>query len=93
MCTYATTSLPVRGSGKGAEGWFALSDATVYFDHPVHAGADHTLNIDLLNPARGPGSRVALEHEPASARALAHAILQSLDSAPPGLLPSAPDGA
>ncbi len=93
MCTYETTSLPVRGSGKGAEGWFALSDATVYFDHPVHAGADHTLNIDLLNPSRGPGSRVALELEPSSARALAHAILQSLDGAPPGLLAGPPAGA
>jgi hypothetical protein len=86
MCTYQTTSIAVTGSGKGAEGWFALSDASVYFDHPVHAAADHTLNIDLLNPARGPGFRVALELDPHSARALAEAILQSLDTAPPGLL-------
>jgi hypothetical protein len=85
MCTYDTTRLSVRGSGKGADGWFALSDATVYFDHPVHAQADHTLNIDLLNPGRGPGFRVALELDPPSARALAEAILHSLDSAPPGL--------
>jgi hypothetical protein len=86
MCTYETTRVAVRGSGKGAEGWFALTDATVYFDHPVHAPADHTLNIDLLNPARGPGSRVALELDPASARRLAEAILRTLDSAPPALL-------
>jgi hypothetical protein len=86
MCTYETTSLAVRGSGKGADGWFALSDATVYFDHPVHASAEHTLNIDLRNPARGPGFRVALELDPASARVLAEAILQSLDSAPAGLV-------
>ncbi len=87
MCTYQTTTLAVEGSGKGAEGWFALSDATVYFDHPVHAAADHTLNIDLLNPTRGPGYRVALELDPGSARRLAEAILQSLDDAPPGLVP------
>ena len=86
MCTYQTTSLAVTGSGKGAGGWFALSDASVYFDHPVHAAADHTLNIDLRNPARGPGFRVALELDPGSARALAEAILQSLDDVPPGLL-------
>ena len=64
MCTYQTTTLAVEGSGKGAEGWFPLSDATVYFDHPVHARADHTLNIDLLNPARGAGARVAVELDP-----------------------------
>ncbi len=85
MCTYETTTLAVTGSGKGADGWFALSDATVYFDHPVHASAEHTLNIDLRNPARGPGFRVAVELDPASARELAEAILASLDSAPAGL--------
>jgi hypothetical protein len=89
MCTYQTTSLPVTGSGKGAEGWFALTDATVYFDHPVHAAADHTLNIDLRNPARGPAYRVALELDPGSARQLAEAILHSLESAPAGLVPAA----
>ena len=37
MCTYLTEKIEVAGSGKGAAGWFALSDATVYFDHPQHA--------------------------------------------------------
>ena len=87
MCTYETARLAVRGSGKGAEGWFPLSNASVYFDHPVHASAEHTLNIDLLNPGRGPGSRVAVELDPISARALGDAILQILDSAPAVLLP------
>jgi hypothetical protein len=86
VCTYQTTTLSVRGSGKGAEGWFSLSQASVYFDHPVHAPADHTLNVDLLNPERGPSSRVAVELDPASARELALAILYALDGAPPGLL-------
>lgn len=86
MCTYETTSLPVRGSGKGAQGWFGLTDATVYFDHPVHASDEHTLNIDLRNPARGAQYRVAMELDAASARALAEAILQVLDSTPATLL-------
>ena len=86
MCTYQTTTLAVQGSGKGAQGWFAVSDATVYFDHPVHASAEHTLNIDLLNPARGAGARVAVELDPGSARALAHAILATLETVPEGLL-------
>ena len=50
MCTYQTEQISVEGSGKGATGWFALSEATVYFDHPVHAMAEHTLNIDFRNP-------------------------------------------
>ena len=85
MCTYQTTTLDVEGSGKGAGGWFPVSNATVYFDHPVHATADHTLNIDLINPARGAGARVALELDPTSARALAQAILTTLDTIPAGL--------
>ena len=89
MCTYRTTTLEMAGSGKGAEGWFAVTDATVYFDHPVHANAEHTLNIDLINPSRGAGARVAMELDPGSARALAEAILETLGSAPPGLLMSA----
>jgi len=86
MCTYLTEKVTVRGSGKGSDGWFAVTDATVYLDHPVHAPADHTVNVDFLNPGRGPGARVAVELEPASARALAEAILATLASAPPGLI-------
>jgi hypothetical protein len=86
MCTYETTSVGIAGSGKGATGWFPLTDATVYFDHPVHAPADHTLNIDLGNPGRGPAYRVAVELDPGAARRLAEAILAVLDRAPESLL-------
>lgn len=58
MCTYLTEKVDVAGSGKGPAGWFTLSEATVYFDHPVHAPAEHTLNIDFLNPGQGPSARV-----------------------------------
>jgi hypothetical protein len=85
MCTYLTERVQITGSGKGAAGWFALSDATVYFDHPVHASAEHTLNIDFLNPGKGPSARVAVELTAASARALARAIEATLASAPPEL--------
>jgi len=86
MCTYQTTTLRVRGSGKGATGWFRVSDANVYFDHPVHATDTHTLNIDLVNPSRGPGQRVAIELDAASAKALAETILATLAAVPPALL-------
>lgn len=80
MCTYETTTLTISGSGKGSSGWFPVTDATVYFDHPVHTFADHTLNVDVRNPDQGPSARVALELTPSSARALATAILAMLDS-------------
>jgi hypothetical protein len=70
----------MRGSGKGGQGWFAVTDASVYFDHPVHAPAEHTLNLDFLNPALGPGARVALELDATSASALADAIRQVLEA-------------
>jgi hypothetical protein len=87
VCTYQTATLPVSGSGKGAEGWFPVTQASVYFDHPVHAPAEHTLNVDLMNPGRGAGARVALELDAHAARDLAEAILAMLDAAPPGLVP------
>ncbi|MBV9092562.1 MAG: hypothetical protein JO132_01595 [Streptosporangiaceae bacterium] len=86
MCTYLTEKVSVRGSGKGACGWFGVTEASVYFDHPVHAQAGHTLNIDFLNPTAGPSARVAVELTAESARALAKAIQATLDCVPPGLL-------
>ena len=75
MCTYLTETIKITGSGKGAEGWFSVSDASVYFDHPVHAMAEHTLNIDFRNPVEGPAARVAVELSAESARELARAIV------------------
>ncbi len=89
MCTYLTEKVDVVGSGKGSAGWFTLSEASVYFDHPVHAPAEHTLNIDFLNPGNGPSARVAVELSAESARALAEAIQATLASAPPELVESA----
>lgn len=85
MCTYQTSSVPVAGSGKGAAGWFALREATVYLDHPVHAMAAHTLNIDFRNPDCGPAARIAVELTAESALALAKAIEETIAAAPAGL--------
>lgn len=82
MCTYNTEKVEISGSGKGAQGWFSLTDATVYFDHPVHAMAEHTLNIDFRNPAQGPAARVAVELTAESARALTAAIEAALAAVP-----------
>jgi hypothetical protein len=83
MCTYATVKTELRGSAKGpASSWFRITDGVVYFDHPVHAPAEHTLNIDFANPAEGPSARVAVELTAASARELVEAIQAALESAP-----------
>jgi hypothetical protein len=85
MCTYLTEKIAIDGSGKGPTGWFSATEATVYVDHPVHAGYDHTVNIDFLSPSLGPSARVALELTEDSALALADAIHRAIASAPPGL--------
>jgi hypothetical protein len=86
MCTYATVKTAIDGSAKGPGGrWFHITDGVVYFDHPVHALAEHTLNIDFASPADGPGARVAVELTASSARVLMQAIQDALDSAPDAL--------
>jgi len=83
MCTYQTFTSEIDGSAKGPDSsWFHASRATVYLDHPVHALAAHTLNIDIADPSRGPSARVALELTPASARELMATIGAALDAAP-----------
>ena len=86
MCTYQTERIAIAASAKGAVGWFRATEATVYYDHPVHFGAGHALMIDVMNPALGPSSRVGIEMDARSARELANAILYSLDGAPSELL-------
>lgn len=85
MCMYVTENVPVSGSAKGPEGWFSLSRATVYFDHPFHAPLEHSPNIDFADPTdptAGVAStrRGAVELSAASARELAGAILASLSA-------------
>jgi Family of unknown function (DUF6295) len=89
MCTYQTETFPAAGSGKGPQHWLRVTEASVYVDHPVHAMVGHAVNVDLRDPAGGPAARVALELHPQTARALAEAILRSLDAVPPEVLAEA----
>jgi hypothetical protein len=68
-------------SGKGPNGWFPLRTATVYYDHPVHAPRDHTVNIDFLNPEQGPSARVAVELSLDAARDLLAALEATVERA------------
>jgi|CryBogDrversion2_11_1035321.scaffolds.fasta_scaffold21007_2 Family of unknown function (DUF6295) len=86
MCTYQTTLVDLDGSGKTANGWQAMSRASVYVDHPVHFASGHAVMIDVLNPELGPSARVALEMDAASAQALAEAILHALAETPSDIL-------
>jgi hypothetical protein len=85
VCTYQTEHLTLDASAKTPSGWTKMTRASVYFDHPVHYPAGHALMIDVLNPDEGPSARVAIEMSPASAKALALAILHTLDTVPEGL--------
>jgi len=82
MCTYLTVKTSVDASAKGPGGaWFRAREAVVYFDHPSHAMAEHTLNIDFPVPGSANGERIALELTAQSARDLVAAINASLASA------------
>jgi len=83
VCTYVTEKSPVAGSAKGQSGWFRLSHAMAYVDHPYHSPYEHTLNLDFLNDAEGPSARVAVELTPASARELVRCIEAALAAAGP----------
>lgn len=85
MCTYLTAKAEIAGSGKGPKGYFPVTQAMVYVDHPQHAPYEHTVNIDFLNPDHGPSARVAVELTEEAALSLVEAIRESLASAPPGL--------
>jgi hypothetical protein len=82
VCTYSTEKFDVTASsGKGPKGWFPLQTATVYYDHPVHAPRDHTVNIDFLNPEQGPSARVAVELSLDAARDLLAALEATVERA------------
>jgi hypothetical protein len=84
MCTNIVKQVEIEGSGKGNQGWFAVRQAHVSYDHPFDAPLEHALNIDFVNAAMGPGARVAVELDVASARALIKAIQAVLDQAETG---------
>ncbi len=84
MCTMIAKQVEIDGSGKGKEGWFTLQQANVSYDHPFNLSMEHALNIDFVNESLGPGARVAVELDVASARTLVNAILAVLNQADAG---------
>ena len=78
MCTMIVEKAEMAGSGKGPQGWFALRQANVSYDHAFHAPLEHAVSIDFVNESEGLGARVAVELSPESARDLVTAIETAL---------------
>ena len=81
MCTTISATTAVKGSGKGADGWFPLAQATVGFDHATHSGAEHALLIDFANYDLGTGARIAVELDLQSGRALLEQLRTAIEAA------------
>ena len=81
MCTSIVEVVEAEGAGKGDGGWFALDRAVVSYDHPHHALLEDAIVLDFVNPALGPGARVAVELSLASAKALSHALATAVAAA------------
>jgi Family of unknown function (DUF6295) len=84
MCTMIAKQVEIDGSGRGAEGWIAVRQANVSYDHPFETPLDYALNIDFVNEALGPGARIAVELTETSARTLVDTILSVLAQAEAG---------
>jgi hypothetical protein len=81
MCTSIVEIVKSEGSGKGEGGWFDLTTAVVSYDHPHHALLEEAINIDFVNPALGPGARVAVEITLDSAKELSAALARAIAAA------------
>lgn len=79
MCTNIVEKAEIAGVGKGPNGWFALKEVAVSYDHPVHYNREHALNIDFMNEAEGVSARVAVELSPQAARELVRVIQTALE--------------
>ena len=70
MCTNIASCIAVAGGGKGAEGWFPVTQAIVGFDHTTFMRNEHALLLDFMNPDLDASARVAVELDIASGKAL-----------------------
>jgi hypothetical protein len=81
MCTSIVEIVGADGAGKGDAGWFDLTHAVVSYDHPHHALLEEAINLDFVNPALGPGARVAVELTLESAKELSVALQKAIAQA------------
>jgi hypothetical protein len=81
MCTSIVEIAAADGSGKSEDGWFHVTHSVVSYDHPHHALFEEAINIDFVNPALGPGARVAVELSLESAKELNAALQRAIAQA------------
>jgi Family of unknown function (DUF6295) len=81
MCTSIVEIVEADGAGKSEGGWFSLTHSVVSYDHPHHALLEEAINIDFVNPALGPGARVAVELTLQSAKQLSTALARAIAQA------------
>ncbi|HWL99218.1 MAG TPA: DUF6295 family protein [Nocardioidaceae bacterium] len=81
MCTMIASTTPVRGMGKGPNGWFPVNRATVGYDHTTHSADEHAVLIDFTNYDLGLDARVALELDLDSGRALLTQLQSAIEQA------------
>ncbi len=81
MCTMIQMKAPVTGSGKGPQGWFAVTQANVGYDHATHFQLEHALLLDFVNPDLGTAARVAVELDLDSGRALVEQLQAAIAAA------------
>ena len=84
MCTYVTQKVAIEGSGKGAQGWFALTARHRLRRPPGPRARRAHPQHRLPGTRQGPSARVAVELTEEAALALVEAITQALAAAPPG---------
>ena len=81
MCTSIVEIVDADGMGKGEDGWFVLTRSVVSYDHPHHALLEEAIIIDFMNPALGPGARVAVELTLDAAKQLNAALTRAIEAA------------
>jgi hypothetical protein len=81
MCTSIVEIVDASGAGKTGDGWIDLTHAVVSYDHPHHALLEEAITIDFVNPALGPGARVAVELTLEAAKNLSDALTRAIAAA------------
>ena len=81
MCTMIAMRTAVTGGGKGAGGWFPLTQVNVGYDHTSYLQQEHALLLDFVNPGLNPGARVAVELDLASGKALVAQLQAAIQAA------------
>ena len=81
MCTMINETTLIAGVGRGAAGWFPVTQAHIGYDHATHMQAEHALLLDFVNPEMGASARIALELNIASGKALVETLQAAIRAA------------